>query len=244
MPHRFVFICGLHRSGTSLAHRLLAAHPQVSGFHDTGAPEDEGQHLQSVYPPARQFGGPGKFCFSPDAYLTERSPLVTEANRRKLFEQWSRYWDVSKPVLIEKSPPNIIRSRFLQAMFPESYFIFLVRHPIAVSLATQKWSKTQLPELMKHWELAHAAMLEDRKHLKHHLLLRYEDFVADPQSALADIYQFLGLPPAPLSEPVTDSINQEYFAKWEENREVLQCTLPERFGYRLEAPYITQFSLG
>jgi len=45
---RIVFVAGLHRSGTSLVHRCLAAHPDVSGFADTGVPEDEGQHLQTV----------------------------------------------------------------------------------------------------------------------------------------------------------------------------------------------------
>ena len=51
MPdHTYVFVGGLHRSGTSLLARSLEAHPSVSGFRDTGVPEDEGQHLQSVYP--------------------------------------------------------------------------------------------------------------------------------------------------------------------------------------------------
>jgi hypothetical protein len=46
---RLVFIGGLHRSGTSIVHRCLSDHPDVSGFQSTGVWEDEGQHLQSVY---------------------------------------------------------------------------------------------------------------------------------------------------------------------------------------------------
>ena len=69
--HRFVFLAGLHRSGTTLLARLLAAHPEVSGFSGTGVPADEGQHLQSVYPAAKVWGGPGRFGFAPEAHFTE-----------------------------------------------------------------------------------------------------------------------------------------------------------------------------
>ena len=65
MEHRFVFLAGLHRSGTTLLARLLAAHPEVSGFSGTGVPADEGQHLQTVYPAAKVYGGPGRFGFAP-----------------------------------------------------------------------------------------------------------------------------------------------------------------------------------
>ncbi len=36
---RYLFVCGLHRSGTSLITRCLMEHPSVSGFRDTGAIE-------------------------------------------------------------------------------------------------------------------------------------------------------------------------------------------------------------
>jgi hypothetical protein len=74
--HRFVFIGGLHRSGTTLLARCLAEHPEVSGFSGTRALEDEGQHLQNVYQPGRAYGGPGRFGFDPEAHLTETSSLV------------------------------------------------------------------------------------------------------------------------------------------------------------------------
>lgn len=81
---KHLFIGGLHKSGTSLLSRILADHPQISCFANTGAPEDEGQHLQSVYRPARFHGGPGKFGFSPEAHLTDASPLICAGNRARL----------------------------------------------------------------------------------------------------------------------------------------------------------------
>ena len=54
-----IFVAGLHRSRTSLLHKVISSHPEVSGFSQTGVPEDEGQHLQSVYKSAKSFGGAG-----------------------------------------------------------------------------------------------------------------------------------------------------------------------------------------
>src|SRR5207244_716649 len=96
--HQMVFLAGLHRSGTTVLFRCLREHPLISGFRNTGAPEDEGQHLQTVYPPGKRFGGPGWFGFCRKARLTEASPLVSDDNRRRLFAQWTPYWDLSKPV--------------------------------------------------------------------------------------------------------------------------------------------------
>ncbi len=124
---QFVFLGGLHKSGTSLLHRLLRAHPLVSGFYKTGVPEDEGQHLQSVYPADAAYGGPGCFAFDERTHLTEHSSLVSRTARTALLNDWGRYWDLSKPVLIEKSPPNLIQARFLQTLFPGAKFIFILR---------------------------------------------------------------------------------------------------------------------
>ena len=157
MDHTHVFIGGLHRSGTTLLTRCLAQHPQVSGFADTGAIEDEGQHLQTVYHPANRHGGPGRFGFHDAAFLDESSPLVSEANRRKLLEEWSPHWDMSKPVLVEKSPPNLIRTRFLQGLFPGSYHVVMMResgdHPVILREAVTSPAGTTIAavrELERH----------------------------------------------------------------------------------------------
>ena len=157
-PERLVFVGGLHRSGTSLVHRCLAAHPDVTGFADTGVSEDEGQHLQTVYPPDHRFGGAGLFAFGRGAHLTESSPLASPHNRDRLVAQWSPYWRPGAAVGVEKSPPNLIRARFLQALFPEAVFVMVLRHPVAVACATWKGRRRLLTyhALVRHWVACHA----------------------------------------------------------------------------------------
>lgn len=178
-------------------------------------PEDEGQHLQSVFHTAGHYGGPGKFGFDPHAYLTEKASLATGTQAKKLFQQWSRYWDLSKPVLLEKSPPNLIRTRFLQALFPNSYFVIMMRHPVATSFATQKWSRTSLYSLLKHWLLCHDIFAADTTHLGNLLVLKYEDLVRDPHNSLEAICRFVGVPDFSCNVKMKPNINQQYFSKWE-----------------------------
>ncbi len=233
--HRFLFICGLHRSGTSLLFKCLKEHPDISGFSDTGVPEDEGQHLQSVYPAGEAFGGPGRFGFDPASYLDETSPLVTAENRDRLFAEWAAHWDLSRPVLLEKSPPNLVRARFLQALFPESWFVTMTRHPVAVSLATQKWSRTGDVSLLRHWLRCHERYRADAPALKHHLEVRYEDFVADPEGVLGRVYDFVGLERRGTSERVRSDVNDKYFEQWEQPRSLWGGVRRRLTGVRFEA---------
>lgn len=218
--HRYIFVCGLHRSGTSVLFRSLRDHPEVSGFQGTVSPEDEGMHLQTVFPPSGRYGGAGAFGFQPEAHLTELSPLVSEENRRKLFSEWSRYWDLSKEYLLEKSPPNIIRTRFLQAMFPNSYFIVMLRHPLAVSYATQKWYRKYkinwrgFPRIFEHWLVCHEIFRADQKRLKNSLVVKYEEFVAEPHKWVNDMYHFLGLSDFSMSQEILSNVNKRYFKIW------------------------------
>lgn len=212
--HHPVFVCGLPRSGTSVLFKCLRDHIAISGFHNTGVPEDEGQYLQSVYTQGLAHGGPGRFGFDPAAFLDERSPIATPANAEKLFSEWSAYWDLDRPVLLEKTPINLIRTRFLQALFPNASFIVLLRHPVAVSLATQKWSKTSIQSLLEHWLICTERFDLDRQYLRRVFVLKYEEFIRKPQAMMDDIYSFIGLESLPLIQEVRADENNKYFHLW------------------------------
>ena len=210
----------MHRSGTTPLARWIAQHPEASGFKETGATQDEGQHLQSVYPADPYFGGPGRFAFAPDAHLTEESQLNTEESRLALWSAWRTHWDLDKRVLVEKSPPNMVQTRFLQALFPGSILVLIMRHPIAVSEATQKWGhpiirKVKPPGLVRHWLRAHETLLSDAPALANVILVRYEDLVRAPRETLKELFEFIGLTPRDLPPDlnVRDS-NPGYFRTW------------------------------
>lgn len=223
-----MFICGLHRSGTTQLHSTLATCPDIAGLLDSGAKHDEGQHLQSVYPTARQFGGPGKFAFDPRSHLTEHSELVSAESASRLFADWAPYWDLDRTVLLEKSPPNLVRMRFLQAVFPDARFIVIVRHPTVTALATRKLATTKwmrrtrrkasLTRTARHWFVAHRTMLEDLPFVRQRYLLRWEDFCADPDGRLADIAEFLGVEPRFTRPDLDASVNDKYDALWAQLR--------------------------
>ncbi|MEO8106052.1 MAG: sulfotransferase [Actinomycetes bacterium] len=193
---RLVFVGGLHRSGTTLLARLLAAHPDATGLYDTGVPEDEGQHLQDVYPPAKRLGGSGRFALNPTAHRTEDQVGDASTRAQQLWDAWRPYWgDSDARFLIEKSPPNIVMGRFLQALYPSASFVFIVRHPVTVTLATRKWRRrTPLPRLMNNWFTAHRTAQLDLPALSRVHLVSYEWLLADPTSTMTGIVDFLDMP--------------------------------------------------
>ena len=213
---RYVFVCGLHRSGTSLITRSLAAHPQISGFSNTGVIEDEGQFLQTVMPLEIAYGGVGRFGFDPRAHLTEDSTLNTPENAGRLLAEWGQHWDGSKPVRIEKTPSNLLRMRLLAQLMRPSTFIIVTRHPIAACLATLKWSEGNLFSLLSHWVHCYAIARADTARLDNVIWTSYERFAADPGGERGRLLSFIGLPPCEgVFEQVT-SENEKYFQQWRE----------------------------
>ncbi len=191
-PKPLVFVCGLHRSGTTLLCDALSSRYEIARIAGAQVPEGEGQFLQEVFPAEKVYGGPGSFAF----FSTMHFPPVTEPNRREqerdqLLRAWMGWADTEDEAFLEKSPPNVVRIPYFRSLFPEAKFIVWSRDPRAVTMATRKWHKLPIPAHMMNWcaAMSKAVTSLDRDCI----VSRYEDFCENPEQELERLAAFCGL---------------------------------------------------
>ena len=202
--HRFLFVVGPHHSGTTLLAQVLGEHAAVSGLSSTGKPMNEGQHLQSEYPTAVQLGGMTKYAFRDEAHKTELSGLCGGGVRRRLMAAWGPYWNLSRPVLLEKSPNHMLMMRMLRCVFsPErTQFVLTVRHPLGATAFSWRMGKGQLrarrdcgAAYVEHWLRQMETVAADMQHLGGAVhIVQYENFTAgDVAGHVRRLVERLGL---------------------------------------------------
>lgn len=107
--NKYLFVLCPPYSGSTVLWKLLATSPNISAF------QEEGQFLNSVREIMRTEP------WNPD----RRLPWDT------IKSKWDEVWDQSKPILLEKSPPNLSRAFEIEKVFVPSYFIAMIQNPYA-----------------------------------------------------------------------------------------------------------------
>lgn len=224
---RYVFVGGLHRSGTSMVASLIAGAQGVGAISGAPVPEQEGVYLQGAIPHTARHGVPGEFAFDPDQHLTEDSGYNCLEVEQRLSASWDRWYPADATLRVEKSPVNLLRARLYQQLFPTASFVFVVRHPVVVARATGKWNAAPLAHLVEHWATAHRLLLEDLPYLHNYLIVRYEDLVADRDRQLARIGSFIDRPLGDAHGSIEDR-NAAYI---DDNVVVSVPDIAKRLGY-------------
>ena len=105
----YLFILCPPYSGSTVLWKLVSTSAAVSSL------PREGQHLPEV-----------KEVMRNKAWHSE-----VKLPWQNIKEVWHGYWDRSKPLLVEKSPPNLIRASEIVEYFNPVYFLLMVRNPYA-----------------------------------------------------------------------------------------------------------------
>lgn len=112
---KYLFILGAAHTGTTLLNEVLSSSTNASSNNNKGT--REGQLLPTVR----------DHMFSHKQQWEEN----LDFNWYLVKSEWMKYWDITRPILIEKSPPNLLRARSIERIFNPSYFVILVRDPYA-----------------------------------------------------------------------------------------------------------------
>jgi hypothetical protein len=208
--YRYVFVCGLHRSGTSLVARMIADLPGVGAITGAAVPENEGAYLQGAIPHHALSGIPMHFATDPQQHMTEGHPLDRLETRQRLENDWGPWYPSSCRWRVEKSPVNLTRMRLLQQLFPMAHFVIVLRHPEAVAAAVAKWVDTPAPALIDHWLDAHDRVGQDLSYLHAASVVRYEDLVRNPARIRAGLAAFLDIALTDPSGEVIRDGNKDY----------------------------------
>jgi hypothetical protein len=110
-------------------------------------------------------------------------PLIKEA--------WESHWDKSKPILLEKSPPNIIRTREILTHFQPVKFVLMVRNPYAQTEGLMRRNNWTAKRAANFSMMCLRTQLDNSRTLDDVLVLTYESLAQNPASACEKLIAFI-----------------------------------------------------
>lgn len=173
-----VFILSSVRSGSTLLRVMLNSHSQICAPHEL--------HLMGVR--TRLTSRHAKMAMAELGLDEEQLEFLVwdRLMHRELVHQGKR-------ILVEKTPSNIMMWRKLLRGWPDARFIFLIRHPGAV---TESWQRGR-PRRTREEVIAevnnYMTRVERARTENEGLTVRYEDLTADPEREMRRICEYLGI---------------------------------------------------
>jgi hypothetical protein len=164
----YLFVLCPPYSGSTLLWKLLSTSANVSAL------PDEGQFLPEL-----------KGVMRDKPWNAEHRLPWPEIKR-----VWDSYWDHAKPVLLEKSPPNIIRTRAILEYFQPVQFVIMVRNPYAQGEGLMRRNNWPARRAANFAMMCLQTQLENRRQLDNATVLTYESLVQDPVRACASLGEF------------------------------------------------------
>lgn len=181
MKNKHLFIVCMNNSGSTALQESLMGCRSVIGLprqpgKESRATSSEGQVHASKYMPIPWENNVG-------ALWTEKKDLFGNSDNydwHNIKKVWGRLWRESPEykdsgaVLLEKSPPNVLRAALLQEEFDNSYFLIMVRNPYATCEGMRRRYGKPLARSARHWCAATKRQIDNVKNLNNNFWFTYE----------------------------------------------------------------------
>jgi hypothetical protein len=166
---KYVFVLCPPFSGSTVLWQLLATSPNASAL------PTEGQFVDAVR----------------DVMWEDRWNPEVDFPWPMIKREWERVWDLAKPVLLEKSPPNLIRARAIGETFCPAYFLAMVRNPYAFCEGYERRRHTGMTYAARFWVECAQRQLTNVEHLERVILLTYEELTQNTCDVSDRILRFV-----------------------------------------------------
>jgi hypothetical protein len=211
----YLFIVGCARSGTTLVHRIVDAHPQIAITPEMHWISRQFKGRNSLVTPelVSELSGHKRFAqfeinreeFEGLLGSGEAIPYRTFLNR--VFGLYGKI--KNKPLVGSKTPAYVRSIPTFHALWPDAKFVHLIRDGRDVCLSVLNWNKAErtagryasweedpISTTALWWERKVRKAREDGAALGSGLYheMHYEDLVDDPQRECKRLCEFLGVP--------------------------------------------------
>jgi len=165
----FLFVLCPPYSGSTVLWKILGTSPQVSIL------PREGQFLDEVREVMRD-----------EPYNADK-----KIPWKEIRAQWEQYEDPSKPIFLEKSPPNLVRAFEIEREFEPCHFIAMIRDPYATCEGIYRRGHKTLEETTKFWISCAQYQKINIEGLKHIINFSYEKLVENTPLIKDQILEFI-----------------------------------------------------
>jgi hypothetical protein len=198
MTNKNLFIVCMNNGGSTMIHECLANCENAvvmprSKLKPNSATSAEGHVNAGGFMP-RPFDHDVGAVWSEKKYIFQN---VENYNWPKIKEAWNSKWMLSSKwaesgrVLVEKSPPNVLRARMMEEQFEDPYFIVMVRNPYAIAEGMRRRWGRSVQRSTRHWVESSKEQIENIENLNNVIWFRYEKLCSKPNYIKKKIINFI-----------------------------------------------------
>lgn len=165
----YIFVLCPPRSGSTILWNLVSTSSQVSAL------PREGQKLPEV------------------RKILRNDPWneTMEVPWARIKDEWHKYWESEKPLMIEKSPPNLIRAGEIEKYFEPCYFLIMVRNPYAHFEGLMRKRKRSSDKVVEFIIKCLRCQMTNSQNLATSIRFKYEELVESPVQVCKKIESFI-----------------------------------------------------